>query len=96
MENGSIIGINSKIVRIDDFISSKMDDETIMLNIDKGEYYGINPIGSRIWELLEKPLTILELSNLLINEFDIDIDNCKKDVSVFIQHLQNKNMVKLI
>ena len=42
------ININSVISKNPAIISSKMDDEVVMMSIEKGNYYGLNPVAATI------------------------------------------------
>ena len=47
-------------------LSSKIDEEIVLLAVDAESYLSLDPVGSRIWELLsEKPSTVDELADLL-------------------------------
>ena len=76
-----------------DMVFSHIDDEVVMMSIETGEYYGLNPVASRIWELLEKPHTFDQLINLLMQEFDIDQAGCHNDVTEFLNRMIEKKLV---
>jgi len=94
MNKEKTIQINSKIVRNNKIISSDMDGETVMMSIENGEYYGINPIGSRIWELLEHPVTLSEICELLLKKYDVDANQCQTEVLKFANHLFEKKLIR--
>jgi hypothetical protein len=81
------------IRRHPDLVFSKVDDEVVMMSIKNGEYYGLDNIGSRVWEIIEKPVTFKELIDLLRYEFEIDDKKCRSDVIEFIEALINKELV---
>ena len=75
-------------------LSSKIDEEVILMSIEADSYFGLDPIGSHIWELLSKqPATINELVELLLAEYDIDEETCKKDVHFFVEDMSNRNLI---
>lgn len=76
-----------------DIIGSPVDDEMVMMDIDKGSYFGLNSMGSKIWELVEEPKSIPDLVNLLTDEYDISKKECEKQVSEFISALVEANLV---
>lgn len=94
MDPEKIIDINSKIVRDNEIISSDMDEETVMMSIESGEYYGINPVGSRIWALLEQPHSVSEICDTLREEYDVKPAECQQDVLEFVNKLLEKKLVK--
>ena len=93
MEKHSLIAGNQMLKRHPDMVFSHIDDEVVMMSIETGEYYGLNPVASIIWELLEKPNTFNQLIELLMNEFEIDESTCQKDVTLFLNQLIEKKLV---
>ena len=72
---------------------NEIDGEIVMLSIENSEYYGLDKTGSRIWELIEKPLTMKELVAKLMDEFDVDEERCWKETSDFIFKLELKKLL---
>lgn len=86
--------INHIIQRNPDILASKMDEEIVMMSISRGEYYGFDPIGSRIWNLLENPVSVQDIVNTLLDEFEIDRDSCLHDVMQFLEEILDKDLVR--
>ena len=84
---------NRPIQRPSDMLFSHIDDEVVMMSIKTGEYYGLNSVASRIWELLEHPHTFEELIGKLALEFDIDEGICRKDVHAFLSQLAENQLI---
>ena len=80
----------TKYARNNKTISGRLHDELIMMDLDQGKYFSLNPVATRIWDLLEQPEAIEELCNLLLDEYMVDVAECYRDVE---QHLNE--MVKL-
>ena len=74
-------------------VSGNMDGEVVMLSIQRGEYFGLDKIGSRIWELIENLVSIKEIRSILIEEYDVDEETCLKDLIEFLEDLQNKGLL---
>ena len=66
------ISINSKVVVADDVVSCDLDGEAAILNIKDGIYYGLDPIGAKIWNLIQKPILLKEVVETIWNEYDVD------------------------
>ena len=49
------IELGTKVRKNQDIDDTDLDGEKVMMNIDKGEYFMMNEVGSRIWELIEEP-----------------------------------------
>ena len=72
---------------------NEIDGEIVMLSIENSEYYGLEKVGSRIWELIEKPLTMKELVAKLLDEFDVDEERCWKETTDFVTQLEGKELL---
>jgi hypothetical protein len=62
-------------------ISGRLSDELVMMDIDKGKYFSLNPVATRIWDLLVEPMSVDELCSLLMNEYDVEAEQCQEDVT---------------
>ena len=93
MKKQSVIIGNQILQRHPDMVFSHIDDEVVMMSVETGEYYGLNPVASRIWEILEKPYTFDQLIDMLLQEFDIDESKCRNDVTGFLNQLIEKLLV---
>ena len=72
---------------------NEIDGEIVMLSIENSEYYGLDKVGSRIWELIEKPVTIKELVSNLLVEFDVDENRCWNETTNFLSRLDEKKLL---
>lgn len=82
---------NKKYSRNLEIIDSQIDDEVVMMNVEKGSYYGLNNIGSAIWEALEEPKSINELVDKFTEEYDVSVEDCKTDITLFIENMVKAN-----
>ena len=86
---------NTVVSRTLEVVAADMDGETVMISIENGKYYGLNVIGSRIWELLAGPQSVAQMVQLLGDEYDVERERCRKDVLDFLNYLVGENLVKL-
>lgn len=93
MKSKETIILQSTVQRNPEMISSDMDGETVMMSIENGEYYGLNPIGSRIWELIENETTVDAVINTLLVEYEVGMEQCKNETLEFLHKLLNNNLI---
>ena len=75
-------------------LSSKIDEEAILMSFEAESYFGLDPVGSRIWELLSKQAaTANELVVLLMGEYEINETTCREDVQKFIDDMSAKKLI---
>ena len=89
------IGPESILMRKQDQLFSEIDGEVVMLSIENSEYYGMDKIGSRIWQLLEKPVTLKQLIGTLVDEYEVTEEQCTKDTLSFLEQLIEKDLVEI-
>lgn len=84
------------IVRKGELDSVDMDGEVVMMNIEKGKYYGFNSVGSRIWQLIEKPTTAKTVTYNLLQEFNVEASTCENTVLQFINDLYKEELISIV
>jgi hypothetical protein len=89
------ISIDSVVVVTDDVVSCDLDGEAAILNIKDGVYYGLDPIGAKIWNLIQKPILLDNVLKVIMDEYDVDKDRCKNDVLELIEKLIDNGLVKI-
>jgi len=85
-----------RYIRNSKTISGRLSDEMVMMDIDHGKYFSLNPVATRIWDLLERPLTIDELCLILMNEYNVDTELCRTDVDEYLSVMVTIGMVQNI
>lgn len=82
----------NKNLEIDD---TDLDGEKVMMNLDKGEYFMMNEVGSRIWEIISEPINVKEIISTLRNEYEVDEETCKDTVIEFLGRLDNADLISI-
>ena len=82
----------NKNLEIDD---TDLDGEKVMMNLDKGEYFMINEVGSIIWEIISEPINVKEIISTLRNEYEVDEETCKDTVIEFLGRLDNADLISI-
>jgi hypothetical protein len=90
------IGLHSKVKQADDLVSCDLDGETALMSISKGNYYGMEPIGSRVWALMETTRSVSEICTMLLAEFEVEQEQCEREVLAFLNELAQENLIKVL
>jgi len=90
------IALKTIIKRNPELVSTDVDGEKVMMSIENGEYFGLDSVGSRVWELIENPIRVEELVNLLIDEFDVSKEQCEDDTLEFLNELMAKKLLIIV
>lgn len=62
-------------------ITGRLHDELVMMDPVQGKYFSLNPVATRIWDLLEKPMDIDEICGILMEEYEVSENRCRDEVS---------------
>jgi hypothetical protein len=82
-----------KFIRNNETIQGRLQDELVMMDIQKGKYFSLNPVATQIWDLLEKPLSLDELCNLLTVEYEVEPDQCREDVREYLAEMEKLGLI---
>ncbi len=77
----------------DDVIAQTMKAETILFDVTGGEYYSLNELGARTWELLDGSRTVGALIEVLRSEYDAPAETIQKDVIVLLEDLMREKLL---
>jgi len=85
-----------KYIRNSKTISGRLHDEMVMMDLAQGKYFSLNPVATRIWELLEVPAGVEELCGRLQEEYDVDPETCMEEVTDHLQEMVRSGLVSVV
>lgn len=81
-------------IKNNESISSKLLDEQVILDIEKGKYFSLNPVATKIWDILEQPLTIDTLCDKLVEVYNIEKEKCRVETIAYIQEMMKLGLIR--
>lgn len=82
------------VVVSDDQVSTALGDETVILGMQDGVYYGLDAVGARIWALLATPRRVSELVATITDEFEVGAEQCERDVIALLDELAARQLIR--
>jgi hypothetical protein len=76
-----------------DVVSRDLNGEAVLLNLGTGSYYGLDPVGTRMWELLSTLESVPEVLAVLRAEYDVDETCLKQDLDRLILELEDEGLL---
>ena len=70
-----------------------IDGEAVILSMETKVLRGLNPVGSRVWELIDGQRSVEEIAHVIVEEFDAAPREAAQDVRGFVQELLDKGLV---
>ena len=95
-DQGPALGRAKKSVlpkRRENVAAQVADDEAVLLDIESGEYFSLNPVGSRIWELCDGTRPTTEIVSVICEEFDVAEDVATADIDAILDELKAARLV---
>jgi len=74
-------------------VDSEVGDETVILHLKSGTYFGLDPVGTRIWDLLKQGLSPADICATLAEEYAIDREVIDADARRFLEQLEAQDMI---
>jgi hypothetical protein len=88
-----IITVNTKVAQKKKLPVVDLDGEIALMNTEKGHYYSLDSIGSRIWTIMADEIAISDLIAVLLVEYEVSPEVCERDVTDLIRQLNDQGLI---
>jgi hypothetical protein len=93
--NPAPLTLDHRLVIPPTVISRDLEGETVMLNLDTGIYFGLDPVGTVVWKHLQDALALREVRDRLVSEFDVTSDTATADLLRLAEQLVARGLVRI-
>jgi len=84
------------IISIPSYIEFReLDGEGVILNLENEQYYGLDTVATRMWVLLSTFPNILDVYNSLLNDYHVDPEILKNDLTEFVLQLSKQGLIEI-
>jgi hypothetical protein len=87
--------MTSRVTVPDDVLMRELDGESVILNLASEQYYGLDEVGTRMWQLLSTPKTIEDAYEILLTEYDVEPDRLLHDMQELIEQLVEHGLLQI-
>ncbi len=91
-----MVSRQSKVVASKDQVSCDLAGEAAILNLADGVYYGLDPVGACIWNMLQEPKSLDELRDGVMNEYEVDAERCEHDILTLLGELEERGLIEIV
>jgi Coenzyme PQQ synthesis protein D (PqqD) len=89
------LSVHSIVVATSEQVSCPLGEESAILNLKNSMYYGMNPVGTRIWTLLKEPRSVGQLRDTLLNEYQVDAALCERDLLDLLRKMKSEGLIEV-
>ena len=79
--------------RTRELMEAQLGDELDALDAEAGDCFGFNGVATSVWKLLEEPRSFDQLRSALLDEYEVEPDQCTRELQDLIADLQSKGLV---
>jgi hypothetical protein len=84
-----------RVARNRETLSAEIDGEVVALDIARGACYGLDPVGARIWAMIETPTAIIRVCEDLMAIYEVDPETCRVDVLDLLSSLRAEGLIEV-
>ena len=81
------------VVANPDAMSSSVGIETVILHFTAGTYFGLDEVGTRIWQLVQERRSVREIRDALLEEYDVDEERCDQAVRSLLTSMAKHGLI---
>lgn len=76
-----------------DAAESAVGDETVILHLVNGTYYGLDAVGTRIWAMIKEGVATADICRRLAEEYEVDLATIEADARKFLAELEAQGIL---
>lgn len=84
---------DTRLRRADSAVDADVAGLTVMMDFEAGNYYGLNEVGTYLWQRLDAPHTVAELAADLPRHFEVEADEAERATRAFLADLLARGLV---
>lgn len=87
------MNLSNKITIAPQAIARKVGEEIVILHLESGTYFGLDPVGARVWELMAVEKTLAEVCEVMLEEYDVPREAIERDTLKLVEDLLAKELI---
>jgi len=76
-------------------MARKVGEETVLLDLASGTYFGLDPVGARIWQLIEGGKSLAQVCDVMVEEYDVTREVLERDALTLTAELVEKKLISV-
>ena len=72
------------------------DTLLVVLNLQDGKYYGLNPVGASVWQWMDTPQSLDSLTSLLIAKYRVEESRARADLQTLLPSLLLRKLIEIV
>jgi hypothetical protein len=89
------LSLHSVVVATPEQVSCGLGEESAILNMKNSVYYGMNAVGTRVWNMIGEPRSVVQLRDALLDEYEVDPARCEQDLLQLLEQMRTEGLIEI-
>lgn len=89
------MNLNQTIALSPDVVSQEVSGETVLLDLESENYFGLDEVGTRIWQLIKETDKLQLIFDTLLEEYDVSETRLQQDLTTLLAEIEGLGLVTL-
>jgi hypothetical protein len=89
------MNLNQTITLSPDVISQEVSGETVLLDLESENYFGLDEVGTRIWQLVKETNDLKAIYDTLLTEYDVKEERLQQDLDTLLSEISGLGLITL-
>lgn len=90
-----IITEDATIVASSDLLCCELSEGAVILDLNSGVYYGLDVVGTFIWDLIQEPRSISAIVSAMLEEYLVDSERCRQDLKKLLAEMAQLKLIEV-
>jgi Coenzyme PQQ synthesis protein D (PqqD) len=92
----TVISSAKRVAALPDVLANVVDGETVFLNLKSESYFGLDEVGTRMWQVLTTSESVQVAYETLLAEYEVEKDQLQRDLDDLIEQLVGHELVEVV
>ena len=89
------MNLNQNITLSPEVISQEVSGETVLLDLESENYFGLDEVGTRIWQLIKETNDLAAIYQTLLTEYDVSEERLQQDLDTLLSEITKLGLATL-
>ena len=89
------MNLNQTITLSPEVISQEVSGETVLLDLESENYFGLDEVGTRIWQLIKESGDLQAIYNTLLDEYEVEEQRLQTDLEALLGEIAGLGLITL-
>jgi len=87
------VTLSDRVIIPPQIITKTVSDETVIVDLMTGTYFGLDPVGARIWQLMHENKTLAEICSVMLEEYEVSRAELEYDTMKLVEALSEQGLI---